>query len=94
MAKNSIHIHDQILNGRRQRAVSRIMLHPDISVEKINEQYFLRGKKVKIAINCDYPIAVEETICFLNFGHKHDTKQLIIDFGVAPCSCTVTLDVC
>jgi hypothetical protein len=70
------------------------MLHPDICIEKSNQQYFLRGKKVKVAIECDYPIAVEETICFLNFGHKYDTKQLVIDFGVAPCSFTLTLTVC
>ncbi len=94
MAANSIHIHDKILNGRGQRAISRIMLDPDICVEKSDQQYFLRGKNLNIAIECDFPLAVEETICFLNFGHKYQTKQLIVDFGMAPCSCTMTLTVC
>ena len=93
MAASSIHIYDKIIHGRGQRAISRIMLDPDICVEEASKQYFLRGKNLKIAIECDFPIAVEETICFLNFGHKFHTKQLVVDFGVAPCSCTTKLTV-
>ena len=70
------------------------MLDPDIYVEEENQRYFLRGKNINIAIECDFPIAVEETICFLNFGHKFHTKQLVIDFGFAPCSCIMKLTVC
>jgi len=94
MAASSIKIHDKILNGRGQQAISRIMLDPDIYVEEENQRYFLRGKNINIAIECDFPIAVEETICFLNFGHKFHTKQLVIDFGFAPCSCIMKLTVC
>jgi len=94
MTPNKIQIDDFILCGRGQRATSRLMLAPDIQVEKSRQQYFLVGKKLKIAISCVYPISIKETFCFLNFGHKHKTKQLVVDFGKAPCSCQMTLTIC
>jgi hypothetical protein len=71
-----------------------LMLAPDIYLEKKEQQYFLRGKKLKIAIECNYPIHIKETFCFLNFGHKHKTKQIVVDFGRAPSSCSMVLTVC
>ena len=94
MTPNKIYIDDFILRGQGQRATSRLMLAPDINIEKTEQQYFLRGKKLKIAIDCNYPISITETFCFLNFGHKHKTKQLVVDFGTAPCSCSMTLTIC
>ncbi|MDC0089998.1 heparinase II/III family protein [Gammaproteobacteria bacterium] len=94
MTPNKIQIDDFILHGRGQRATSRLMLAPDIHIEKTGQQYFLRGNKLKIAIDCNYPISITETFCFLNFGHKHKTKQLVVDFGTAPCSCLMTLTIC
>ena len=94
MTSHQIQINDSILHGRGQRATARLMLAPGIHVEKIGRQWFLRGVKLNIEIECDYPIVVEETICFLNFGHKYTTKQLVVDFGIAPCSCAMTLTIC
>lgn len=94
MTSNRIQINDSILYGYGQRAVARLMLAPEISIEKVGRQWFLRGKKLNIEIECDYPIVEEETICFLDFGHKYVTKQLVVDFGIAPCSCKITLSVC
>ena len=93
MTPKKIKIDDFVLNGQAQRATSRLMLAPEIDIEKKGQQYFLIGKKFKIAIECNYPISIAETLCFLNFGHKYPTKQLVIDFGTAPCSCLITFTV-
>lgn len=86
MTKEFIFIKDRIIGGNGQRAISRFMLGPDIKLKKLNKTYFLYGKNLKILIECKNRISIKDTICFLNFGHKYKTKQLIIDFGLAPCS--------
>lgn len=93
MTQHQVKISDSILDGRGQRATARLMLAPEIHIENVGWQWFLRGEKFNIEIECDHPIAVEETICFLNFGHKYTTKQLVVDFGTTPCSCEMTLTV-
>ena len=94
MTSHQIQINDSVLHGRGQRATARLMLAPEIQVEKIGRQWFLRGEKLNVEIECGFPITVKETMCFLNFGVKYSTKQLVIDFGTAPCSCEMTLTIC
>ena len=94
MTSNEIQITDFIFDGRGQRATARLMLAPEIDVEKKGRHWFLRGVNLNIKIECDYPLSVTETDCFLNFGHKYTTKQLAVDFGTAPCKCAMTLTIC
>ena len=94
MTPKKVHLNDVVVNGFGQQATSRFMLAPDIHVEKTSQQHFLRRGNLKIAIDCEYPIAIKDTICFLNFGHKYKTKQLVINFGTAPCSYEITFTIC
>jgi len=93
MTPHQITIKDSILYGSGQRAIARLILDPQIEVNKRGRDWTLRGAQLAITVECDHPIAVEETICFFDFGHKRKTKQLVIDFGCAPCSCETILTV-
>lgn len=85
ITSGKIEIYDSILGGDAQHSIARVMLAPDILVNQINGQYFLQGKGFSIKVESDRPISVNDTFCFLDFGHKYQTKQLIIDMGYAPC---------
>lgn len=93
MTPHQIIIKDSILDGSGQQAVARLILDPEIEVSNIGGLWTLRGTQLTITVECDHPISVEDTICFFDFGHKRKTKQLVIEFGCAPCACETTLTV-
>jgi hypothetical protein len=93
LTENSVRITDHVLAGHGQRAVARLMLGPDISVDKVGSHYALRGRSFSILLDCNAEVSVEDTKCFLNFGEQKSTKQLVIYFGEAPCSCEMSLSV-
>lgn len=39
----------------------------------------------------NFPVVIEDTFCFLDFGQKHRTKQLVIDFVKVPFTCLMTI---
>ena len=92
VTRYKIQIKDTILNGHMQSATSRFMLAPDISIEKLEEKLYLFGKKFKIAVSCEHPLEIEDSYCFLNFGHKINTKQLVINFGYSPCATQISFE--
>jgi uncharacterized heparinase superfamily protein len=94
IAEKKIEVRDAIVGGAGQKATSRFLIAPDIQVHQLDGQFFLKGRKFKILIKSNYPIVIEESICFLEFGNISKTKQIIIDFGYAPCDCKTTFIVC
>ena len=94
MSENKIEVKDSIINGSKQSASSRFLLAPNIKVEKFDNKLFLIEKKIKILIESSHPINIVDTVCFLDFGKLVKTKQLVMDFGLAPCSSEVFLNIC
>lgn len=93
MREKQLRIEDNILQGDGQRAVSRIMISPDIEVDIGEGTARLYSEHIDITIESESSIVVEEAWCFLDFGCRQKTRQLVMDFGQAPCSNTITLKV-
>lgn len=90
-----IHIQDFIIGGKGQKAVSRIMLHPECIVDLTGQhKATIERGDINIELECDGNISIRDCWCFFDFGEKHKTKQLIIEIGNAPCSGELTLTRC
>lgn len=93
MQPNKIIIKDKIEGGHGQIAVSRFMLSPSVEVIRENEKYLITKGKIRIKLVCDLEVKIKDTICFLNFGCKQTTKQIILEIGSAPCESTLKFEV-
>jgi uncharacterized heparinase superfamily protein len=92
MKPGYIHIEDFVQGGDGQEAISRIMLHPDCTVEQKGKHTVIVNRgDVRIKVDSNKTISVSPAWCFLNFGEKHQTNQLCIHIGNAPCSGSTTL---
>ena len=88
-----INIVDEIKNGNGQIAEARLMLSPEMKYEIVNNKFFILGNDFKILVNSTNPIRITNAYCFLDFGYMHETNQLIINFGKAPCQNKISLNV-
>ena len=90
-----IDITDAVIGGDKQQTVSRIMLNPEaeILVQSLTSAIIILGN-IKIKLNSDRPIYIEPCWCFLDFGERHQTQQICIEMGPAPCKASFSLVKC
>lgn len=85
VAPGNIRIDDEIVGGSGQIATARLLLHPSCRVERKGPREVVLAidtLRVRVAASADIDATPAE--CFLNFGVRQPTTQLVIRYGAAP----------
>ncbi len=84
---DDVRIEDRIEGGSGQIARSRLLLHPDcrVSTERDGSLTIRRGR-ARARVVTEAPIEVVDAWWFPDFGIRLRTLQLVVTYGVAPCT--------
>lgn len=83
---NEISITDEISGGAGQQAQAMLLLHPDASIEKIqNDCVQVNVNNAKVEVRASSSISVQDASWHPDQGIDLPTSQLCIDYGYAPC---------
>lgn len=78
-------VEDEILGGNGQEVVSRLLLHPDVSIKRIDEGMLLTAGKIAVKLQSPAEIQSKKAAWMPDFGVRIATVQLLIRYGSAPC---------
>ena len=78
-------VHDRVTGGSGQRAVARLLLHPDVAVAPAEGGLDLGVGPVLISLRSRAPIRVEPSVWWPDFGVELPTRRIVLDLGEAPC---------
>lgn len=89
---DEIRIEDRVEGGAGQIARARLLLHPGCRVirEALCAVTIRRGRAAARIVS-DAPIDVVDADWFPDFGVRIATKQLVVEYGAAPCTGGMTL---
>jgi len=83
---NNIVVKDIIQGGAFQSVKSRLLLHPDCRVSAGKNQILIAYHSFEMRIETDHRYSVVEASWFPDFGIEIPTRQIVFDYGFAPCS--------
>lgn len=78
-------VEDEILGGEGQEAVSRLLLHPDVSIKPLDEGMLLTTGAIAVKLQTSAEVRSREALWMPDFGVRIATIQLLIRYGPAPC---------
>lgn len=87
-----IEIIDTVRGGAGQSVKARILLHPDVSIEREPGGLVLSSGPARARLTTAAPFSVEAATYAPDFGVRFDTKRIVIDYGQAPCGGGFTLE--
>ena len=82
----SLEVEDEIVGGDGQEAVSRLLLHPKVDVEPVDDGILLRVGDVEMQLKATTDVGWKDAEWMPDFGVKIPTIQLLIRYGRAPCT--------
>ena len=88
-----IRVEDRVEGGQHQRAVSRLLLHPDVTVRILGSGAILHFHDHEIDLRTTAAVRVVDAVWWPDFGEERPTQRLELDLGRAPCSARFTLQV-
>lgn len=88
-----ISIQDLIIGGEGQQVTARFLLAPSVNIISEKESLTLDAGEKEIKILCEYPISINNTEWYPNFGVEKSCKQLVIALGTAPCKAHYSFEV-
>jgi len=86
-----IRVEDRVEGGEKQRAVSRLLLHPDVSVRVLGSGAILSRDDVEVDLRTTAAVRAVDAVWWPDFGVERPTTRLELDLGPAPCSVRFTL---
>jgi uncharacterized heparinase superfamily protein len=87
-----IAVADEIRGGAGQGAQARLLLHPDVAIERTPAGILLTSGPARARLTTASPLSVEPGIYAPDFGLRRKTRQLVLDYGRAPCRGAFTLE--
>ena len=87
-----IAVEDEIRGGAGQGARARVLLHPDVAIERTPAGILLTSGPARARLTTASPLSVEPGIYAPDFGVRRETRQLVLDYGRAPCRGAFTLE--
>jgi uncharacterized heparinase superfamily protein len=81
-----IEVRDEVAGGAGQPVAARLLLHPECSVAPCAGGVTLRRGAAAATLSSATPVRVEEARWFPDFGVCLPTRQLVLDYGTAPCA--------
>jgi uncharacterized heparinase superfamily protein len=79
-----IRVEDRILGGAGQAIVARLMLHPDVQVERTATGATLTRDDLVVELRTEAEVRVVPAPWWPNFGETRPTHQLELHYGTAP----------
>jgi uncharacterized heparinase superfamily protein len=86
-----IWVSDEVIGGTGQKAEARLLLHPECQYKKLEDGILIRRGETRTLLQTSFPISLESTVYFPDFGQELTTTQIVIDYGTAPCVGNFTL---
>ena len=82
---SAIEVEDEVRGGAGQPVRARLLLHPDV-VATLDDQgcRFVRASTTA-RLDCPHPLRLEQAWWSPDLGHRIPTRQLVIEYGDAPC---------
>ncbi len=80
-----LHVEDQILGGRGQRAEARLYLHPDLLVELEEGGAKLWGSGLRVSLRTSASVTLEPATWWPDLGLEWPSHCLVLTYGSAPC---------
>lgn len=84
-------IKDEVLGGTGQKALARLLLHPECRLEPSDGGVLICRGQTKALLKTMAAISFEKTVYFPEFGLELATTQIVLDYGTAPCVGNFTL---
>lgn len=78
-------IDDVITGGNNQKASAYFLLHPQVKLESINKGFTLTRKGVTLEFITNSVTEIHNSTWYPNFGQALLCKQLVVQYGTAPC---------
>ncbi len=86
VGESHIVVDDTVRNGAGQRVRARLLLHPDVRVTRLGRGALLQSGDVCVMLESNHSIELVDAHWFPDFGVRRATAQLVITYGVAPCT--------
>lgn len=83
-AGDSLVIDDEVTGGARQSVRARLLLHPDVRVERRRQETILSCGDVALVLEARGGLEVVDAWWFPDFGVKQPTKQIVVNYPPAP----------
>lgn len=80
-----IRVEDRIQGGHGQRAVARLLVHPDVAVDTTDSGATLTRDDRVVTLRTEATLRVEPSAWWPDFGEARPTLQLVLEYGRAPC---------
>ena len=89
---DSLAIQDDVVGGKGQVVRTRLLLHPEVRVERDDfHRVLLRRDDIEVLVEARDAIEVVTAFWSPDFGQRIQTRQLVFCHPPAPCSARVTL---
>ena len=82
---STIEVEDEVLGGDGQPVRARLLLHPQVSVTLDDQGCRLERGSSAARLECAHSLRVEEAWWSPDLGRRMPTRQLVIEYGRAPC---------
>jgi uncharacterized heparinase superfamily protein len=80
-----IAVEDEIRGGAGQVVRARLLLHPDVAVERDAGGAILTAGPARARLTTSAPLSVVAATYAPDFGVRRETRQIVLDYGRAPC---------
>ena len=80
-----VEIFDRVEGGRGQQTCARLLCHPDCDVSQSDGIATISVGDIRIQLETESPMCVEEAWWLPDFGRSVKTHQIIVHYGNAPC---------
>jgi uncharacterized heparinase superfamily protein len=87
-----IAVEDVVRGGSGQVARARLLLHPDVAVEPEPGGLLLASGPARAILKTGAALSVVPETWAPDFGVRRDTKQIVLDYGRAPCEGSFVLE--
>jgi uncharacterized heparinase superfamily protein len=82
---HAIEVEDLVHGGDGQPVRARLLLHPEVEVTREEGAWRLSRETAHARLRCDHPLRIESAWWSPELGRRLPTRQLVLDYGPAPC---------
>ncbi len=87
-----IAVEDVVRGGLGQAARARLLLHPEVAVEREPGGVLLASGPARAILRTAAELSIVPESWAPDFGVRQETKQIVLDYGRAPCEGSFTLE--
>lgn len=80
-----LNVEDEIEGGAGQKVEARLLLHPDVRLERRGSAWRLACGEAALVLETPHPAEAIEARWWPDFGVEVPTRQLVLHYGPAPC---------